>query len=165
MTVDASGTGRLAELVGVSLSLSALPENDSDSLICAFRLVAIEFGRDKDATLKPLLEKHSGGTFHTFGSCNGLKDFLWNHFCQPHRCCISGQNGFWMNGLTCLFANPQILILFQKQSIDCQLSLPNCRVLMAFTHSGGVGCRNINPFVPNACGGVMAFVGVQVKLF
>ena len=30
-----------------------------------------------DATLKPLLEKHSGGTFHTFGSC---------------------QNGFWMNG-------------------------------------------------------------------
>ena len=73
MTVDASGTGRLAELVGVSLSLSALPENDSDSLICAFRLVAIEFGRDKDATLKPLLEKHSGGTFHTFGSCNGLR--------------------------------------------------------------------------------------------
>ena len=70
----------------------------------------------KDATLKPLLEKHSGGTFHTFGSCNCLR-LLWNHSFQPHRSCISGQNGFWMNGLTCLFAIPQVLILFQKQSI------------------------------------------------
>ena len=110
----ASGTGRLAELVGVSLSLSGLPKNDdSDSLICAFLLVAIQFRRDKDATLKPLLEKHSGGTFHTFGSCNGLR-LLWNHSFQPHRSCISGQNGFWMNGLTCLFANPLNVDLVSK---------------------------------------------------
>lgn len=34
--VDA-GTGRLAELVGVSLSLSGLPENGSDSLITRMR--------------------------------------------------------------------------------------------------------------------------------